>query len=340
MKRHRSAAMAVLAATTILASALGLAGPAAAAEDPCLMYDPVAGPWNGGGPIGELPGITNVPLKLQLILPIPLFDEPCTGMAASLQKTDGTQYAEVALPHAGTIHGPPGGTVFGYTSIPVANGVGDWAITKISHGASVRTVNVPFRIVRATTISLDQPATTAGSAKTTVTGSVRRYISTGALVANPGRAVTIRHASAGQVLGTAVTDSNGRYRVQIRFTRTTEMLAKVSPVGYYGSAVTSYTKTAHKLMQLATLSASPNATVGVYWKVSGSVFPGKIWTTLEYLDGSTWVNTQSFGYNAADGTFARYWKPTRAGIFQVRLTLSATGLDNTPLRKQMTITAR
>ncbi|WP_328988549.1 hypothetical protein OG394_20220 [Kribbella sp. NBC_01245] len=341
MKRHRTAAQSVFALTSAavlaLAGAVVLAVPAAAVEDNCLHYQPEAG-WH----TYEQPPISTVPVQQRITLPVGLFDGgPCTGMTAVVQKSDGSQRTVVAFADpVVTPNEPPGEHAFGYLTIPVANGVGDWVIATISHGANTRVTNVTFRINRASTLTIDPTATTTGLTKTVVTGAVRRYTSTGAHVVSPGRVVRILHYPTGQLLATAITGADGRYRVEIRFTRTTTMRASVQQTGFYGSAYTGYTQTAHKRMVLSTLSASPNATVGTYWKVAGSAFPGQIWTTLEYLDGTTWVNTQSFGYGAANGTFARYWKSNRAGTFKLRLTLSATGLDNPRLTKDMTVTAR
>jgi hypothetical protein len=98
--------------------------------------------------------------------------------------------------------------------------------------------------------------------------------------------------------------------------------------------------TAHKLLAMSYLTAAPIAYVNTFWKVSGTAFPGKLFTSLEYWNGTAWESTQSFGSTAANGSYARYWKPTRTGTFRVRATVSGDRLDNSPWRREISVTVK
>ena len=337
MKRCRLAA---ITSTTALVL-IGLASPAAAVDGCIDTYGPHVGYTDVFWQAPDL-AIRDVPLAVPVEVQLPDSPEPpsCAGMTMIVQKADGSLRTEVPLNRSGGSGSPPRFTAYGYLSVPVADGAGTWVITKVTHGANSRAAHVPFQVGRASVITLDQPATVTGPGKTTVTGSVRRYTSTGSLVASPARAVRIVHANQVQVVANTTTDASGRYRVQIPFTRTTTMFADTAAKGLFGSARTGYYRTAHRRMALTALSASPNATVNSFWKVTGSAFPGKLATSLQYWNGVSWVPTPSGGYTAADGSFARYWKPTKAGTFRVRLSLEGRGLDNNLLHKEMTVTVR
>jgi hypothetical protein len=188
-------------------------------------------------------------------------------------------------------------------------------------------------------ITLDQPARTSGTARTTISGVVRRYTSTGALAPSVGRAVSIMHENRSQIT-TAKTDSTGRYRVTVAFTQNTTLGAVAPATAGYAPASSPNYVTAHKLLAMSYLTAAPIAYVNAFWKVTGSAFPGKLFTSLEYWNGTAWETTQSFGYTAANGSYARYWKPTRTGTFRVRATVSGDRLDNSPWRREISVTVK
>ncbi|MFC0629419.1 hypothetical protein [Kribbella deserti] len=326
-------------AITVLLFSAGVTGPASAAtaEDLCISETPHEGVWAGGFPLTEPPAIGADDLQLGIELPLPV-DYPCEGTLATVQKIDGSHRTVVSLDHRGGTGSPPLVTVYGFLTVPLADGFGTWEIVKLQHGTSVRTLSYRFKVVRQSVITVAQPATVTGKGNTVVTGTLQRYTSTGGLVPSPGRVVQVMHVNDQQVLANVTSDTNGRFRALIPFTQTTRFYVKTAKTASYSSARTSYVRTAHRLMAVPTLSASPYAKVGAYWKVSGTVFPGTVQTRTDYWNGASWVWTLSSGPSNADGSFARYWKPTAKGTYKVRLSLVRAGLDNSPLYRYLTIT--
>jgi hypothetical protein len=330
--------LAALILTTGLALIAG-AGLNAAAE-------PVPDDWCLGIPAvseNTLPferKLTNVPLPVPI--EVRLFTDNlqqiCSGMTATVQKADGTLRTVVPLDQDGGMGMPPSWTKYGFLSAPVANGAGDWVITKVTWGAKTLDVQVPFRVIRGSVFSLEQPARTSGTARTTITGVVRQYTSTGALAPSVGRTVSIMHENNSQIT-TAKTDSTGRYRATAAFTQNTTLRAIMPATVSYGPVYSAYV-TAHKLLAMSYLTAAPIAYVNTFWKVTGTAFPGKLFTSLEYWNGTAWESTQSFGSTAANGSYARYWKPTRTGTFRVRATVSGDRLDNSPWRREISVTVK
>ncbi|WP_328989454.1 hypothetical protein OG394_24800 [Kribbella sp. NBC_01245] len=324
---------------TVLFLTAGLSGPASAtvAEDLCVSGTPHEGIWHGGFP-SDPPAIGADDLQLGIELPLPVEYPACQGTIATVQKTDGTHRTTVSLDTMGGTGHPPLMTFYGYMTVPLADGVGTWEIVKLQHGSSVRTLSYRFVVRRLSVINVLQPATVAGAGNTIVNGTLKRYTSVGGLVPSPGRKVQIMHANGEQVLANLTSDAYGRFRALIPFTQTTKFYARTAQVGFFSAAVTPYQRTAHRLLAVPKLSASPTAKVGVFWKVSGAVYPGKVDTRLDYWNGSQWVWTLSSGPSNADGTFARYWKPAAKGTYKVRLSLVRAGLDNSPLYRVLTVT--
>jgi hypothetical protein len=278
-----------------------------------------------------------VPIQVRLVTDS-LF-EICTGMTAIVQKADGSHRTVVPLDrNADTSSGPPVWAKYGYLSAPVADGAGNWVITKIIWGAKFLDVSVPFRVVRTSTLTVEQPARTSGTARTTITGVARQYTGTGAQAPSANRTVDIMH-QAGFRLTTAKTDSTGRYRATVAFTQNTSLRATMPATASAGPAYTDFV-TAHKLLAMSYLTAAATANVNTLWKVSGTVFPGKLWTALELWNGTTWSAAGSAGYTAANGSYARYWKPNRAGTFRLRVVVSGPRLDNSPWSRELTVTVK
>jgi hypothetical protein len=328
--RSRLAVFAVL----ILTAGLGLAGPANAAVDDCLGFATVS---QDGFP--QEPVLTNAALPVPIEVRLAGDWVVCDGLTATVQKTDGSLLTTVALTENGGHDHPPIWTKYGFLSVPVANGAGDWVITKVTHGANSLAVGVTFKISRGSVITLDQPARTSGTARTTITGVVRQYTSTGALAPSAGRAVSIMHQNY-SLITTAKTDSTGRYRATVAFTQNTTLSAIAPATASYGPAYWADYVTAHKLLAMSYLTAAPIAYVNTFWKVSGTAFPGRLFTSLEFWNGTAWESTQSFGFTAANGSYARYWKPTRTGTFRVRATVSGDRLDNSPWRREISVTVK
>jgi hypothetical protein len=333
MNRSRLAAALGLLCLTGLVSAVPT--PAYAA-DPCLRV-PVVGQFMNPG----TPTLTTHDEVATIV--ISYFGErelwpDCSGITATVQKADGTHRGVVPFDGGGSTPIPPEWWITAGIPIPLADGAGDWVVTEVTHGTESLPVSVRFRILRGTVTTIDQPATVTSPAKTTVTGLVRRYTSTGSLAAMPaGTPVRIMHQNGTSLIATATTDSAGRYKVLVPFTVNTTMRA-VTPdtSAYRGSS--SGLVTAYIRAGLVRLVNSSTGYVNVWWRISGLAYPGHLWTTLAYWNGSAWVDTQSFGYSAADGSFTRWWKPAAPGTFRLRISLSNSQVEGTPIVREKTVT--
>ncbi|MGC4936455.1 hypothetical protein [Kribbella sp. DT2] len=323
----------LLIATALVAVA-GTSYAVAAPEDPCLAVPPMQS--YGGDPVEAV--LTTADLRVPVEIQVGP-DSDCDGTTITVERPDGSQ--RVVVPLTEKVHNdwPTIYTLAGYLTVPLGTGAGRWVMTKVTHGANELVAAVPFQVQRGATLTLDQPARTSGTAKAVVTGLVRRYNSAGVLL--PASGVTVRIVRPpSTVLATARTGANGRYSVQLALTRATELTAAMPAVGDYVEAATYPAVVAHKLLSMSYLTAATTATVNNYWKVSGTAFPGKLFTALDFWNGSAWQSTQSFGYTAANGSYARYWKPDRAGTFRLRVTVSDAGLDNSPWSRETTVTVK
>jgi hypothetical protein len=326
----------ILLATLAITAATGLTASA----------EPIPDNWclkPAGIVSGEVPfegTLSDVPLQVPIgINTFTDLKEVCTGMTATVQKADGSHRTVVPLDLDGGTTYPPSWTKYGFLSVPVAGGAGDWVITKVTWGAKFLDTSVPFRVLRTSTLTLEQPARTSGTARTTITGVLKRYSSTGAQVPSPGRTVRILHQTGDALITTARTDSTGRYRTTVSFTQNTTLRAEAAETTSEGPASTPYV-TAHKLLAMSYLTAATTANVNTLWKVSGTAFPGKLYTALESWNGTAWVSAGSAGYTAANGSYARYWKPNKAGTFRLRVVVSGLRLDNSPWNREATVVVR
>lgn len=323
--------VAVLTAAALVA-VTGTTYAATVADDPCLRAQPMQSYGGDPEPATLTTAALRVPVEIQA-------DPSCEGMTITVQRPDGSQRAVVPLTEKVHNEWPTIDTRAGYLPVPLATGAGQWVMTKVTHGANEIVTSVSFQVTRGATLTLEQPVRTSGTAKTVITGLVRRYSTTGALLPAAGVTVRILRAPA-TVLATARTGSNGRYSVQLALTQATELTANVPAVGDYIEVGTYPAVIAHKLLSMSYLTAATTATVNNYWKVSGTAFPGKLFTTLDFWNGSAWQATQSFGYTAANGAYARYWKPDRPGTFRLRVSVSGAGLDNSPWSRETTVTVK
>jgi hypothetical protein len=326
----------ILLATLAITAATGLTASAEPIPDSWCLNP--AGVGEGEAPFeGTLSDVPlQVPIAVNTVMDL---KEYCSGITATVQKVDGSHRTVVPLDlDGGTTH-PPSWTKYGYLSAPVADGAGDWVITKVTWGAKFINTNVPFRLVRTSTLTLEQPTRTSGTARTTITGVLKRYSSTGALVPSPGRTVRILHQTGDALITTARTDSTGRYRTTVPFTQNTTLRAEAAATTSEGPAYTPYV-TAHKLLAMSHLTAATTANVNTLWKVTGTAFPGKLMTTLEIFRGAAWHAAGSANYTAANGSYARYWKPSAAGTFRLRVVVSGPRLDNSPWNREVTVTVR
>jgi hypothetical protein len=256
----------------------------------------------------------------------------CSGMVATVQKKDGSNRQTVALPNQGGRGMPPSWTWYGFLPLTAATGEGDWVITKVTHGANVLETNVPFHVYRGSVLTFDQPARTSGTARTTLSGQLRRYSKTGALVPAANVTVKLLHLTQDILVATAKTDATGRFRTTAAFTQNTTLRAYTAAGGNYVERFTDY-RTAHKLIAMSYLSALPTAYANGWWKVSGSAYPGKLSADLQVFNGSAWVTTPSYGPIPANGVYSRYWMPTKAGTYRLRVWVHGERVDNSPSRE-------
>ena len=332
------------ALTTVLAAGQ-LIAPVANAADECLGT-PEFGDLHARGLIPDLTDTDGTVRIFIELAGVPHPPDYCTGVTATVRKTDGSLEREVAFDDRESAGMPPAFAIVGLIPVPVSNGAGDWVVTKVTHGTETKAVSVPFRIRRGTTIGIEQPATVTSPARTTVTGIVRQFTSAGGTTAVAGR--TVRVSGAGvqsgaplHPLGTARTDANGRYRFQVAISAPVSLRAEVDPDADHGGSSSSVV-TARVLAQLSPVTASDRGYVGVWWRVTGKAFPTSLVTFVEMLDGTQW-NPIWFGGMAADGSFTRWWKPATAGTFRLRVELRGTGADNLPIAREVrpvTVTAR
>jgi hypothetical protein len=331
-----------LLAVLALGVALLTVMPVAQASDPCVQV-PLIGNIHDGR---VEPVLTDRDGTASVFMVFGEFPPDCTGTTATVRKTDGTHVQVVPFTEYGGTGNPPASTVTALVPIPLADGAGDWVVTKVARGTESIAVSVPFHVRRGSTATIEQPATVVLPAKTTITGVVRRYTSTGALAASPGRFVRIDVAprpnsgTAPRQVATATTDSTGRYRAMIAISAPVTFLATVDRTSQYDDARTGEV-TANVLASLSPLTASPVAYIGRWWRVAGTAFPARLTTSLDLWAGSQWVSTLSIGQPAADGTFTRWWKPTAAGSYRLRIQFGTDPrIVNTPLFRELTVTVR
>lgn len=321
------------------------ATPAAQASDPCVQVPSIGNIHDGR----VEPVLTDRDGTATVFMVFGEFPPDCTGTTATVRKTDGTHLRVVPFTELGGSGHPPASTVTALVPIPLADGAGDWVVTKVARGTESITVSVPFHVRRGSRATIEQPATVVLPAKTTITGVVRRYTSTGSLAPSAARFVRIYVAprpnsgTAPRQVATARSDSAGRYRVRIAIAAPVTFLATVDGTSQYGDARTGEV-TANLLASLSPLTAAPVAYLGRWWRVSGTAFPARLTTGLDLWTGTQWVSTLSIGQPAADGTFTRWWKPTtstKAGSYRLRVQFGTDPrITNTPLTRELTVTVR
>ena len=342
MKHQRSA---IGTAALLAAGSVVITAPAAQAVDECLGT-PRFGDINEPGEIPDL-AATDGTVRMFIRYSVDSPPDYCSGVSATVQKADGSLRRVVPFNGRDGTGMPPSLAVVAEIPIPRANGAGDWVVIELTHGTETRMLSVPFRVRRASTATIEQPATVTSPTRTTITGVVRQYTSTGVQVISPYRVVRLYGAGAQSQrpypqLGTTKTDAHGRYRFQLAISSPAVFQTTVDKTDGYGTASTDPV-TARFNAQLSALTASDRAYIGVWWRVGGKAFPASTVTTLERLGDSGWSWTQSFGNPAADGTFTRWWKPTTAGTYRLRVSLVGTGPENLPLIREVdpvTVTAR
>lgn len=313
--------IAVTAALSAATVALSLPAATASAADPCLT-DPVIGPGIFGEDILPALSTHNEPVGLYL-------------WGASL----------AACPHVTVTARTPGGglitvpmnqdladdppdyphRVGGTLTLPLGYGAGTWQLMKITSGSSVRTLHHPFAVRRYGQVTLNAPAAVTSPTSVAVSGLVRHYTSTGSLAPSSGTKVTIYHPGR-EDLAYLTTGADGKFSGAIAMPPgTTSIIAEATDNSYYyptsdqRDAVVSEGGPGGPV-QVVRLLRSSTAYVNEWWRLDGTVNPGKLWNKL-LVNGKS---SGSFGYSAANGTFTRWWKPTTPGTYTLRIQLGTS----------------
>ncbi|GAB3814742.1 hypothetical protein [Kribbella italica] len=325
-----------LALAAAVVAVTGLTVPAqAAVADRCFDA-----PVGFGIPGYVEPYLADKPLQMPVALTTGYPSSECTGLTATVEAPNGAR-TTVALDKDGEsgYPEPPIYLRYGTATIPLATGAGLWRIVAVNRGAEVRAVNVSLRVYRKVLLTLDQPARTSGSTKTVATGTARRYTAQGTLAPMTGSKLTVHQLPYNALLGSGTVDASGRYAVPLPITQATRLYTQYSdPTPHYYP--TSDEVVARKLLAMSYLKFAATTKVGSLWSVSGTAFPGKLHTELQIYTGKSWVYAGSAGDTAANGSYARYWKPTRAGYFRLRVVVSGPGLDNSPWNREAVVTVR
>jgi hypothetical protein len=329
--RRRLAVLSALALLTAGTTVL----PAAAAYDECLFQGPTISADEGDYEPLVLNSTLQVPIEMWAAQPD---IGGCDGITATVQKTDGSLKTVVALTQTGGRGSPPSYTRYGFFTVNAATGGGDWVITSVAHAGNVITPNKKFHVYRGSVVTFDQPARTSSTARTTLSGRVQRYSNTGSLVAASGVTVKLLHQTQDLLLATVKTDSTGHFKTSLAFTQGTTLRAFTPTSGNYYQTYSEF-KTAHKLLAMSYLTAAKTAKVGSLWKVTGTAFPGHLYTQLQWNYQGNWINAGSAGYVAANGSYARYLKPPRAEVYQLRVVVTGVRIDNSPWNREVTLTA-
>ena len=213
----------------------------------------------------------------------------------------------------------------GILTVPLSYGAGVWHLTKITSGGTSKALHHPFEVRRAGSVTLNQPAVTTAPNQVTVSGSVKHYTSTGALVAVPNIRVTLKQSVPGfPNLKYLMTNSAGNFSGTLPLApgSTTLRASASSATHYYAESSDRNTTVNQPLpasMSLGSIQASATAYVNQWWRVDAKTTPGTQWTDLQKPTTAGWLTTGSFGYSASNGTFTRWWKPTSAGSYNLRV---------------------
>jgi hypothetical protein len=331
----------MVVAVALIAAGWVPAGPAVAAGSNCLG-DPVVGPDAFGQ--DAPPALTTK-------------DEPVTLYlwGATLAACPDTTVT-VRTPTGGMITVPLNQDVpsqppdyperiAGALTIPLGDGAGTWQLTKITSGTSSAVLHHPFDVRRGGVVTLDTPAPVTAPASVRVTGQVRHYTPTGALAPSQGSSVTVYRPGRTD-LAYLTTGADGRFSAGIAMPAgSNPTIAEATDAGYwYGTSDTVEAvvhATAQSAVQVVRLLRSSTAYVNEWWRLDGTVNPGRLWTDLQITNGPGWKSTGSFGYSAANATFTRWWKPTRTGTYKLRIQLGESGVQpNGPQYREISVTVK
>lgn len=326
----------VLAGAIVVAG--GLSSFTATAADSSCVQDPIFGEEAWGVDTANSLSTKDEQVRLS-VYNVTL--EQCPGTTVTLRSPTGgtvavplSQYVEVDPPNHPQ-------RIAGTLTLPLSTGAGTWQITKIVSGTSTRTLHHPFTVQRAGVVTLDTPAPVAAPAKASVSGQVRHYTATGALVPSHGATGQVHEGNRSVANFTSGTD--GRFRVDIALPVGTNSLVadvydETYSYGQVGTADAVVTQALQPAIQVPRLVRSSTAYVNKWWRVDGTATPGNLWHELQIGPGES---SGSFGYSASNGTFTRWWKPTRTGTFLLRVELGQAGVQpNGPQYRDFTVAVK
>jgi hypothetical protein len=332
--------------STVVVAAILAAGslPAvtATAADSVCLSDPVIGPGIFGEDI--LPSLTTKSEPVTLaVWGATLAGCPDTAVTA---RTPGGGLITVPM-NQDLTENPPDypHRLAGTLTLPLGYGAGTWQLTKITSGTSSTTLHHPFEVRRGGVVTLNVPAPVNAPASVSVSGQVRHYTSTGALAPSSGTKVTV-YKPGRDDLAYLTTNPSGQFGGAIAMPAgSTGIIAEATDAGYWydeSDTVDAVVNQAPQpAIQVVRLLRSSTAYVNEWWRLDGTVNPGRLWTDLEIQNGPGWKSLGSFGYSAADANFTRWWKPTRTGTYQLRIELGQAGVQpNGPQYRQFSVTVK
>ena len=222
----------------------------------------------------------------------------------------------------------------GHLTLPLGYGAGTWHLTKITSNGTSKTLHHPFDVHRGGVITLNTPAAVTAPNPVAVSGSVKRYTSTGSLVASPNTTVAIVGDDPGTpALKVLTTTSTGTFSGTVaRPPGSTNIRATRPAEAFYNSASPTDIHYADSDLKKAivnqavqpspswtTAQYSGTAYVNEWWRVDTTTTPAKVWTDLQVPTTAGWKTTGSFGFSASNGKVTRWWKPKSPGVYNLRL---------------------
>ena len=306
----------VLAIALVCVGGLGPV-PATAAVDPDCLKDPLVGNTPQG--VALIPQLTtkNEPMAISIIGAL-LEDCPNTTVTA---RTPGGGLITVPLNQNFPAAILPE-RLGGFLVLPLGYGAGMWQLTKITSGGTTKTLHHPFDVYRGVQVTLADPAPAAAPNPVSVSGSVKRYTSTGALAGIPNATV-------------AIYNPNPLFS-DLRYLKTTAAgsfsgTVALPPGDTFLRAVSSGSMTPTSTIATVTeplppppvkiklVFFNPDGYVNEWWRLAASTTPGTQFNDLQRLTPMGWRTTGSFGYSAGNGSIVRWWKPSAPGNYTLRL---------------------
>ena len=329
----------------VLVAVCGLGGAApASAVDPDCLKDPVVG--NTVYASTYVPELTtkNEPVELAVWGAL-LADCPNTTVTA---RTPGGGLISVPLNQnlSGNNYGVPD-RLGGVLTLPLGYGAGLWQLTKITSGGASKTLHHPFDVFRGGEITLNTPPTVAAPNPVTVSGTFRRYTSTGSLAAAPNVTIAIRER---ELLVTdrayLKTNSAGAFSGTVAMPPGETNIDALVPdqTDLYGTSPIRKATVTEPLppppVTLDTIAYTSTAYVNQWWRVDANTGPGAQYNDLQKPTQTGWKTTGSFGWSTSAGKLTRWWKPVSPGTYTLRLRAGGNYPAYHQLSKQITVTSK